>query len=64
MVADIRRFSRGSNRILADLATGSGPLLRRFLRFSPTLLVPLAPDMNSVVSLNLLQSFLNRPFGQ
>ena len=59
MVADIRRFSRGSNRIIADLATGSGPLLRRFLRFSPTLLVPLAPDMNSVVSLNLLQSFLN-----
>jgi cellulose synthase operon protein YhjQ len=59
MVADIRRFSRGSNRILADLATGSGPLLRRFLRFSPTLLVPLAPDMNSVVSLNLLESFLN-----
>jgi cellulose synthase operon protein YhjQ len=58
MVADIRRFSRGSNRILADLATGSGPLLRRFLRFSPTLLVPLAPDMNSVVSLNLLESFL------
>jgi cellulose synthase operon protein YhjQ len=59
MVTEVRRFSRGSNRILADLATASGPLLRRFLRFSPTLLVPLAPDMNSVVSLNLLQSFLN-----
>jgi cellulose synthase operon protein YhjQ len=60
MVAEVRRFSRGSNRIVADLATASGPLVRRFLHLSPTLLIPLAPDMNSVVSLNLLQSFLNQ----
>lgn len=60
LTADLRRFGRGSNRVLVDLATGSGPLIRRFLSLNPTLLVPIGPDMNSVVSLGMLDAFFRR----
>ncbi|HVJ09112.1 MAG TPA: cellulose synthase operon protein YhjQ/BcsQ [Acidisarcina sp.] len=60
LVADLRRFGRGSNRVLVDLATASGPLLRSFLHLAPTLVVPITPDMNSVVSLSVLDAFFRR----
>lgn len=60
LAGDLHRFGRGSSRVLVDLATGSGPLIRRFLQLMPTLLVPIAADMNSVVSLGILQDFFRR----
>jgi cellulose synthase operon protein YhjQ len=61
--ADLRRFGRGSNRVLVDLATGSGGMVRRFLQLNPNVLVPIAPDMNSIVSLGMLKTFLRNHNG-
>jgi cellulose synthase operon protein YhjQ len=60
---DLRRFGRGSNRVLVDLATGSGSMVRRFLQLNPNVLVPIAPDMNSIVSLGMLKTFLRNHYG-
>ena len=51
------RLSRTANRILIDLPTASGATTRRILRLNPTILVPVAPDMNSVVSVGAIESF-------
>lgn len=60
LAGDLDLFSRGSNRVVVDLTTASGGMLRRFLKLEPTLLIPVTPDMNSVVSLNALNAFLRR----
>jgi cellulose synthase operon protein YhjQ len=54
---EIGTYSRGSSRIIVDLATASGATTRRILRMSPLVLVPLIPDMNSVVSFSSIDSF-------
>ena len=46
-----------ANRVLIDVATGSAAMLRQALRLSPTVLVPVVPDMASVVSLQSLETF-------
>ncbi|HEY0309162.1 MAG TPA: cellulose synthase operon protein YhjQ/BcsQ [Acidobacteriaceae bacterium] len=51
LAEEIIRNSRGTNRVLLDLGTGSASLMRRIARLSPTILVPVAPDMNSVIGL-------------
>jgi cellulose synthase operon protein YhjQ len=43
--------------VIVDLATASGATTRRVLRLSPLVLVPLVPDMNSVVSFSSIDSF-------
>jgi cellulose biosynthesis protein BcsQ len=43
--------------VLIDLATASGATTRRILRLAPTVLVPVKPDMNSVVSVGAIESF-------
>lgn len=57
LAAEISKFSRGSNRVIVDLATASGATTRRVLRLTPTVLVPLVPDMNSVVSVGSIDTF-------
>jgi cellulose synthase operon protein YhjQ len=54
---DIARNSRGTNRILLDLGTGSAALTRRIAKLSPTILVPVAPDMNSVIGLANVEKY-------
>jgi cellulose synthase operon protein YhjQ len=54
---DLQRNARGSNRILIDLATASASLTRRALRTTPVVLVPIIPDMNSIVTLNVVDGF-------
>lgn len=54
---EISRNSQGCNRILVDLATASGATTRRVLRMSPTVLVPVSPDMSSVVSVSAIDTF-------
>lgn len=54
---EISKFARGASRILVDLATASGATTRRILRMSPTVLVPVVPDMNSVVSVSSIDAF-------
>lgn len=57
LAQEVGRLSRGSHRILIDLPTASGATTRRVLRMAPTVLVPVAPDMNSVVSVGAIESF-------
>lgn len=48
---------RGTHRIVLDLTSSTAWLLRRIAHLSPTILVPLAPDMNSVISLQSIERF-------
>jgi cellulose synthase operon protein YhjQ len=57
LTQEISRYSRTVGRVIVDLATASGATTRRVLRLSPTVLVPVVPDMNSVVSVSSIDSF-------
>jgi cellulose synthase operon protein YhjQ len=57
LTQEISRHSRSAGRVIIDLATASGATTRRALRMSPTVLVPVVPDMSSVVSVSSIDSF-------
>lgn len=59
LVDEITASSRGTHRVLLDLSVNSGWMVRRMARLSPTILVPVAPDMNSVISLQAVEKFFN-----
>jgi cellulose synthase operon protein YhjQ len=61
--AEIGKHSAGASRVIVDLATASGATTRRVLRLSPLVLVPVMPDMNSVVSVSAIDSFFQRTAG-
>ncbi len=60
LTQEITRNSRATSRIIVDLATASGATTRRILRMSPTILVPVIPDMSSVVSVGSIDAFFQR----
>ena len=57
LVEEISNHSKGTHRILLDLTPGSGWVARRMAKMNPTVLVPLAPDMNSVISLQAVEKY-------
>jgi len=57
LASEVTRYSRGANRVLIDLPTASGSTTRRILRLNPVVLVPVSPDMNSVVSVGAIEAF-------
>ena len=57
LTSEISKLSRGVSRVIVDLATASGATTRRVMRMSPTVLVPVVPDMNSVVSVGSIDAF-------
>jgi cellulose synthase operon protein YhjQ len=57
LVQEVNRYAAGVNRVLIDLPTASGATTRRVLRFAPVVLVPVLPDMNSVVSVGAIEGF-------
>lgn len=57
LAGEIAKFSRGASRIIVDLATASGATTRRIMRMAPLVLVPVVPDMNSVVSVSSIDAF-------
>ena len=61
--SEIARQSRGVSRVIVDLATASGATTRRILHLAPTVLIPLAPDMSSVVSVSAIDSFFKHNLG-
>lgn len=63
--AEIQKNARGASRVIVDLGTASGATTRRVMRMSPIILVPVIPDMNSVVSVGSIDSFFehNSPMG-
>jgi len=58
LVADLLRDSQGTHRVLLDLPATSSWVVRRVARMNPTVLIPLAPDMNSVITLQSVNQFL------
>ena len=58
-VDEIVSSGSGTHRILLDLTSYTGELLRQLGDLNPTVLVPLAPDMNSVISLRAVEKFLD-----
>ena len=54
---EISKFARGASRVIVDLATASGATTRRIMRMSPMVLVPVVPDMSSVVSVSSIDAF-------
>jgi cellulose synthase operon protein YhjQ len=59
LAEEIINNSRGMQRILLDLNVTSSWIVRRLSRMSPTILVPVAPDMNSVISLQTVEKFFH-----
>jgi cellulose synthase operon protein YhjQ len=59
LAEEIINNSRGTHRILLDLNLSSSWIVRRMSRLNPTILVPVAPDMNSVISLQTLEKFFS-----
>jgi cellulose synthase operon protein YhjQ len=57
LTAEIAQHARGLSRVIVDLATASGAITRRILRLAPHVLVPLIPDMNSVVGVSSIDAF-------
>ena len=57
LATEIGKFARGAGRVIVDLATASGATTRRVIRMSPMVLVPVVPDMNSVVSVSSIEAF-------
>lgn len=57
LVSEIGKYSRGVSRVIIDLATASGATSRRVMRMNPMVIVPIVPDMNSVVSVSSLDRF-------
>jgi cellulose synthase operon protein YhjQ len=58
LAADLLRDSQGTHRVLLDLPATSSWVVRRVARMNPTVLIPLAPDMNSVITLQSVYQFL------
>jgi cellulose synthase operon protein YhjQ len=63
LAAEISMHARGVGRVIVDLATASGATTRRIMRLSPQVLVPLLPDMNSVVSVGSIDAFFEHNGG-
>ncbi len=59
LAEEIINNSRGMHRVLLDLTVSSSWIVRRMSRMNPTILVPVAPDMNSVISLQTLEKFFS-----
>jgi cellulose biosynthesis protein BcsQ len=63
LTIEISTHARGVGRVIVDLATASGATTRRVLRLNPQVLVPLVPDMSSVVSVSSIDAFFQRNYG-
>src|SRR5579863_5015466 len=63
LTAEISKHARGVGRVIVDLATASGATTRRIMRLAPQILVPLLPDMNSVVSVSSIDAFFDHNGG-
>ena len=57
MVAEIAGWAEGASRVIVDVATGSAAAARALSQLAPKVLVPLVPDVNSIVAANSIDSF-------
>jgi len=57
LMDEMAQGAGGANRVVLDLNASSGWMIRRLGRMNPTVLVPVAPDMNSVISLQTVERY-------
>jgi cellulose biosynthesis protein BcsQ len=57
LVEQMGMGAAGANRVVLDLNGASGWMIKRLAKMNPTVLVPVAPDMNSVISLQTVERF-------
>lgn len=57
LATEIQAWAHGANRVIVDVATGSTAAARNLSTLSPTVLVPLVPDVNSVIAAHSIDSF-------
>ena len=57
LMQEIANTAGGAHRLLLDLNASSGWMVRRLAGMNPTVLVPVAPDMNSVISLQTVERY-------
>ena len=55
--AELTQASSGTHRIVLDVNASAGWVVRRLAKMSPTVLVPVSPDMNSVISLQGVEKY-------
>jgi len=55
LAEQIVRNGSGNHRVVLDVATGSSWLIRQMADLRPTVLVPMAPDMNSVIGMQTVE---------
>ena len=60
LARDIQRWAEGASRVIVDVGTGSTATVRELSKTSPAILVPLVPDVNSVMTANAIDSFFQR----
>ena len=58
LAEQITSNGRGAHRVLLDLTASSAWVIRRLAYTHPVILVPVAPDMNSVISLQTIDRLL------
>lgn len=63
LASDIQHWAEGASRVIVDVGTGSTATVRELSKTSPAILVPLVPDVNSVVTANAIDSFFQRQVG-
>ena len=59
LYSELQRASRGIHRVLLDLNMHSAWMVRRLAKISPAILVPLGPDMNSVLGIQSIERILS-----
>lgn len=59
LAAGLASSAQGVQRLLVDFNPASGWLMRRMSRMAETVLVPLVPDMNSVISLQMIERYFD-----
>lgn len=57
LLKELTFSAAASQRLLLDLSPASSWIIRRTTHMNPTVLVPLAPDMNSVISLQAVERY-------
>lgn len=57
---EIARCAQGATRVIVDIATASTSAARRVLRMCPQVMVPIVPDMNSVVNTGFIDALFQR----
>lgn len=63
LATEVQRWAEGASRVIVDVGTGSTGTVRELSKTSPAILVPLIPDVNSVVTANAIDSLFQRQLG-